>query len=55
MGQTDSKDEVVENKNVSEEDKAKQKQAVQDSVSWWNRNRTFIPQKDDFRQGRKHS
>jgi len=28
---------------------------VQDSVSWWNRNRTFIPQKDDFRAGRKHS
>jgi len=56
MGQNDSKDEVVENKNVlSEDEKAKRKQDVQDSVSWWNRNRTFIPQKDDFRSGGKHS
>jgi len=55
MGQDGSKDEVVENKNVSEDEKAKRKQDVQDSVSWWNRNRTFIPQKDDFRSGRKHS
>jgi len=56
MGQDSSKDEVVENKNVmSEDEKAKRKQDVQDSVSWWNRNRTFIPQKDDFRSGRKHS
>lgn len=56
MGQDSSKDEVVENKNVmSDDEKAKRKQDVQDSVSWWNRNRTFIPQKDDFRSGRKHS
>jgi len=56
MGQDNSKDEVVENKTVlSEDEKAKRKQDVQDSVSWWNRNKTFIPQKEDFRSGRKHS
>jgi len=55
MGQDTSKDEVVENKTGGDDDKAKRKQEVQDSVSWWNRNKTFIPQKDDFRSGRKHS
>jgi len=53
MGQNDSKDEVVENKAATTADGSKKDK--EDSVSWWNRNRTFIPSKDDFRRGRKHS